>query len=114
MANTAWGLPMQPRFRLRTSLVVVAGVAVLLGAERTRRRWESYRQQSAFHGGRQFQSERKARLVKAELNRQQRMVLGNRCGNIYQYWKALGNLATSEAANAAYHARLSEEYRHRW
>ncbi len=105
---------MQPRFRLRTLLVVVAAVAALLGAERTRHRWDSYRQRSAFHGGLQLQSERRARLLKAELNRQQRMVLGNPCGTIYRYWKAMGNLATSEAANAAYHARLSEEYRRRW
>ena len=95
-------------------LVVVAVVAVLLGAERTLCRWDSYRQRSAFHGGLQLQSERKARLLKAELNRRQRMVLGNCCGTIYRYWKAMGNLATSEAANAAYHARLSEEYRRRW
>jgi hypothetical protein len=38
------------QFRLRTLLILVASVALVLGAEHTRRRWKTFRQEAASHG----------------------------------------------------------------
>jgi hypothetical protein len=38
------------RFRLRTLLIMVAVVAVLMGAERIRQRWDLYRKRAAMYG----------------------------------------------------------------
>jgi hypothetical protein len=38
------------QFRLRTLVILVALVALVLGAESTRRRWRSFRVQAAWHG----------------------------------------------------------------
>ena len=54
------------RWRLRTSLALVAVVAVALGAETTRRRWAYYRDRVAFHRG----VEAEHRTIAADCRRQ--------------------------------------------
>jgi hypothetical protein len=98
-------------------LVVVAVVALLLGAESTRRRWAYHRRQAAYHAAQQRQSERNARAIKAELiqiERLRRNLVGWRCGNEFRTEDAIRDLAAGEAKSAAYHARLKEEYLRRW
>jgi len=92
----------------------VAAVAVFFGAERTRQRWNYYRQQAALHDGHRLHSERIARWLKAGLMDRESMVLGRRCGTALGRLKEIRSWATSEATKAAYHARLSEQYRRRW
>lgn len=44
------------RLRLRTLMLLVALAAVLMGAERTRRRWRHFREQAAFHASEEAQA----------------------------------------------------------
>ncbi len=105
---------MQPRFRLRTLILGVAAVAIFFGAERTRQRWNYYRQQAALHDGHRLHSERIERWLKAILMVDDSMTSGRGCGTALGRLKEIRSWATSEATKAAHHARLSEQYRRRW
>ncbi len=107
-------LTLRPQFRLRTLLILVAVVAVLTWTEKTRRRWSYFRQQAAIHAGFQVQSDRKARLIRAELVRQERVILGLRCGYSLRYLGAVRRVAMAKEAESARHARMAEVYRQRW
>lgn len=103
-----------PQLRLRTLLILVAVVAVLTWAEKTRRRLASFRQQAAIHAGIQVQSDRKARLLRAEWDRLDRMIPSRRCGMTLRYLGAIRSLATVKESEAAKHARMAKDYRQRW
>ena len=102
------------QFRLRSLLMLVAGAAVLIWAEETRRRWASYRRQAAIHALLQAESERNARMLRAELARRDRMIHRGLCGNGTRYRKAMRSVAAAEEAEAAKNARLAESYLRRW
>lgn len=84
-----------PRFRLRTLLIAVALVAVLLDAERIRRRWASYRERARYHASyEQFCRDSAGTF---------------RCP---EHWDPA--TAESAAREAEKHARLRRFYEGRW
>lgn len=83
------------RLHVRTLLGFVALVALALGAERTRRRWEYFRKEAASHAA----SEQFCRDSAATF----------RCT---EFWDPIA--AESAAREAERHARLRRSYAERW
>jgi hypothetical protein len=97
-------------------LLVVAVVAVMLGAEKTRRRWANFRLQAASHAALQSKYERELRRINAELIREERLynAVRPKCGTMALHLKAIRAIATSRAAELDRQARLKEECLRRW
>jgi hypothetical protein len=97
-------------------LLVVAVVAVMLGAEKTRQRWAYFRHQAASHAALQSKYERDVRVINAELVREERIynAVSFKCGNVGLHLKAMRAVAGSRAEEAARQARLKEEWLRRW
>jgi hypothetical protein len=103
------------RFRIRSMLILVAVVVVLLGAEKTRRRWVHYSRRAAFHAAQEARLTKDLRVADSELKWMERYrIKGPTCGNAAQVENAIRRLVPIWAEEAAHHAILKQEYRRRW
>jgi hypothetical protein len=97
-----------PRVRLRSLMILVAVVALALGAENTRRRWRSFRERAAYHA-----QEEQMSLQVADFQRIMILEFMQSTGNEAELRPTYDRQARL-LAEAAEHVRKKQEYLSRW
>jgi hypothetical protein len=98
------------RPRLRTLMLLVLLTGVALGADRAWRRRRECLDRAAYHAAEEARLSAEARVLAAELDKLSPSLLSGRCGNPWQYAKAMEGVMTDRATRAAEHGRWKARY----
>jgi len=111
----------RPKFRLRTLMVLVAVVAVALGADRVRRRWRLFRERAEFHASGEAHASRILELHTYDAAHWRAKAFAARSAGLEKQatdWDELGVTFERQAAgwreHLTDHTRLKRYYQQKW